>query len=189
MDLPDLHEVLPRIVAGIIAPVLRQMGPPYHSEAAVAQLACTAWTEGLCRHRDQLEKIGGKLVPGKPGPAYSWFQIERPTFQKMADQGGPEEWPDLRPQLDRWGLLPWLDQPGLLLTLSEAGATIAARGLYWSDYWSRRKALVPARPENAAAAARYYIGTWRPAASNRRHGTARFKEAWPLACELAHAHA
>jgi len=172
-----------RALRGAIIPTLEGMGRPYASPAAAAQLAATAWTEGLCYHRDQLERATGK--PGRPGPAYSWFQIEMPTFRKMLDPGGPEEWRDLRPQLRRWGLEWVLDQdPGWLLTCSEVGAVIAARGLYWSDYWSRKRAL-PTLEAKADAACDYYEGTWRPAKASRPAGRLRFREAWPAAVDLA----
>ena len=167
----------------VIIPVLNAMGLPYSSPQAAALLLTTAWTEGLCFHRDQLERATGK--PGKPGPAYSVYQIELPTFRKMATKGGPEQWPDLMPQLRRFGL-DWIaeDNPAWLLTCSEVGATIAARGLYWSDFWSRRKPLPQLDPDEGAKAAAYYIGTWRPAEASRPDARKRFMAAWPEAVAL-----
>ncbi|MEY5098738.1 MAG: hypothetical protein RJA36_1457 [Pseudomonadota bacterium] len=176
-----MDAAIERVLRLPIIPTLHWMGRPYASKPAAALLAVTAWTESRCRARDQLERDGN---PGNPGPAYSMYQIELPTFRKMLD-GGSEDFAPLRPMLATWGL-EWLLErnSGMLLTCSEVGATIAARGLYWSDYWSARRALPSFDPAAAEAAAAYYLGTWRPAQSNRARARAEVREAWPVAVEL-----
>jgi len=178
------EQAVSRLLRGVIVPTLLGMEAPYASPEAAALLAATAWTESLCHHRDQVELVNGKLVPGRPGPAYSLYQIEMPTWRKMTDPGGPEEWQGWREQLEPWGLLPWAGaNPGMMLTCSEVGATIAARGLYWSDYWSRKRKL-PGLVAFGDAACDYYEGTWRPAKAARPEGRKRFRAAWPVAVDV-----
>lgn len=178
-----MRDSLQRAIHGVIRPTLYQMGGGYDSPSAAAMLGTISWSEGKCCCRDQLERTTG--LPGAPGPAFSWYQIELPTFEKMAKRGGPEEWDDLRPQLEPWGLDIWVDaQPEWLLTFSEIGATIAARGLLWSDYWSRSKPLPALDPALAREAADYGASTWRPNPAGRDDWKRRFMEAWPVAVEL-----
>lgn len=136
----------------VVCPVLKSMGAPYASPHAAALILATGYTESRLIARDQGD-------PNVPGPAYSWYQIEMKTFVGLA-----KDWPDFFKFLDSWGLRSvWDNNPGMLLTASEAFATIAARGNYFADYWARRRPIPAMDRHDPDVAADYYLKAWRPA--------------------------
>lgn len=159
----------------MIIPALDLMEPKYRSKSAALMLLNIGYTESQFRARDQGN-------PAVPGPAYSFYQIEMPTFVTLA-----RDWPDFPLYLNMLSLRPMYESnPGMLLQCSELFSTIAARGLLWSDYYSRNRPLPDFQPDNAEAFANYYAKTWRPA--DKPKSKARFSEIYSQAFSLVAAH-
>lgn len=155
------------ILAGTIRPVLSYLWTEHripNGPAAEAMMLAIGLQESRFEHRDQLEMLNGRAVPGAVGPATGFWQFEKNGG--VAGVMGHHLTADIARQVATAAGVPW-DRDAIWRALAtEAGDQLAAafaRLLLYTD-----PAALPAAAEAAEEEAfSYYLRNWRPGAWTR----------------------
>lgn len=151
-------------------------GIPY-SPSALAYVAAFGYQESKFEVRDQLEVQNGRLVPGRIGPATSFWQMEKNGGVKgvMTHPATKE----IAKQLVAKAGLPF-DYEAVWTEFAQVSgdelATLFARLLIYTH--SAR--LGPATPEGMDEAWKYYLAVWRPG----KPRPDEWPESWNFACSV-----